>query len=277
MGGSSSHNEKKKESGPEKSTLVDSNAKHECDTNHAKPAPESIIKQLFNSIVKIKFINSNKDSLNATGFFMLIKIKKEVVKCLLTCKHVISIDDINNKKIVNLFYGEKGMEEERTILLDKNIRNIKVFNEDVTLVETIKDDNIPENKYLIPDLNYEYGYNRYKDNNFYLAGYPNDFDERCLSSGKITEIGDFEFIHKLDTSVGSSGSPICNNNGEVIGIHTSGNKTKKINYGVFIGKIIDTLKNESFMNKNVNTVNVIVAEICINEEDINKDVRIINF
>ena len=53
------------------------------------------------------------------------------------------------------------------------------------MIEIIKEDNISKDKYLNPDLNYIYGYDRYTDNNFYLAGYPSSFDERCLSSGKI--------------------------------------------------------------------------------------------
>ena len=105
--------------------------------------PESIGKKLYNSIVKIKLINSNKDSINSTGFFMLIKLDKNKIKFLLTCKHVISSDDINNKLIINLYYGEKGMEEKRQILLDEKIRYIKVFNEEVVLIEIIKEDNIP--------------------------------------------------------------------------------------------------------------------------------------
>ena len=261
-----------------KSALENINTKNECRTNHADPIPENIGKKIYNSIVNIKLLNSNKEDINATGFFMIIKINNKEEKCLLTCKHVISNDDINNKIIINLYYGEKDKEEERKIVLDETKRYIKVFNEDidVTLIEIVKDDNIPENKYLIADLNYEYGYNRYDNNNFYLAGYPKNFDERCLSSGKITKINDFIFEHQLDTREGSSGSPICNKNGDVIGIHTSGNKEEEINYGIFIGKIMDTLKNELPMNGKSNIINIIVGEIYISDNDINKEIRIIN-
>ena len=99
--------------------------KDECDTGHAKPISESVIEKLYNSIVRIKL-----DNKFATGFFMKFKIKKKEVKCLFTCNHVISQNDINKKKNIKIYYGKKGKEERREIKLDKNIRFIKTFNED---------------------------------------------------------------------------------------------------------------------------------------------------
>ena len=94
-------------------------------------------------------------------------------------------------------------------------------------------------------MNYRFGYDRYKNQNFYLAGYPRNFGERCISSGKIKEIiSDYQFSHTLDTRGGSSGSPICNENCDVIGVHNAGNETENINYGTFIGRIMDYLNRE---------------------------------
>ena len=245
--------------------------KEECDTNHAKLIPENINDKLYNSIVKIILNNGIK----ATGFFMKIKINREI-KCLFTCKHVIGQNDFNNKININLYYGKKDKENYRQIKLDRNIRFMKVFDEDVTLIEIIENDKISEDKYLDVDLNYQHGYDKYKDKdkNFYLAGYPKDYNTRSISSGKIQEIiSDYEFSHTLDTKEGSSGSPICNENGDVIGIHTSGDEKNKINYGIFIGKIIDTLKNQSIVNNNKN---YIIAELYINDKNINENIRIIN-
>ena len=60
---------------------VETNIKNECDTDHAKGIPEEISDKLYNSIVKIKLNNG----LNATGFFMKIKIKEKEMKYLFTC------------------------------------------------------------------------------------------------------------------------------------------------------------------------------------------------
>ena len=120
---------------------------------------------------------------------MRIKIEKKEMKCLLTCKHVITQNDIDNEITINLYYGQKDNEILRRIKLEKNIRFMKTFKVDVTLIEIIENDNISKDKYLIANLNYEYGYEIYKDKYFYLAGYPKDFHgERCISVGKIISI-----------------------------------------------------------------------------------------
>ena len=47
----------------------------------------------------------------------------------------------------------------------------------------------------------------------------------------------------MDSKRGSSGSPICLiNNSKVIGIHKSGIKEFKTNYGTFIGFIVEVLQ-----------------------------------
>ena len=249
--------------------------KKECNTNHANTIPESVSDKIYNSIVKIKL----DSKLIATGFFMKINKNDKEMKCLFTCNHAISDNDINNKIIINISYGKKGKEEERNIILDKEKRFIKTFvsDEDVTVIEIIKTDNIPEDKYLYPDLNYQNGYYKYENKNFYLAGYPQNlnFNERCISSGRIIKILSNRFEHTLDTNVGSSGSPICNENCDVIGIHTSGNKIKDINCGTFIGIIIDIINNKKRLIDKCSD-NYIIGEIYISEDDINKDIRIIN-
>ena len=154
------------------------------------------------------------------------------------------------------------------------IRTFK--NEDIILLEIIENDNILEDKYLDPDLNYDNGFKTYENKNFYLAWYPrnSNFNERLISSGRITKIIDNKFEHILDSNFCSPGAPICNNNCDVIGIHTSENKMENVNYGTFIGKIIDTLNNKSIINNNSN--NYIIGEIYVSINEINKDIRIIN-
>ena len=105
-------------------------------------------------------------------------------------------------------------------------------------------------------------------------------------------------MHKLDTRSGSSGSPIVNDNCDVIGIHHSGCENLKQNYGTFIGKILDNLKNEFLFSNNQNMIkyndfylpenrniipeinnsnNYIIGEIYINENQINQNINIINY
>ena len=46
---------------------------------------------------------------------------------------------------------DKEMEKEKNIVLDKNVRYIKSFKDpiDLTLIEIIAEDEIPENKFLL--------------------------------------------------------------------------------------------------------------------------------
>ena len=215
-----------------------------CDTKYEDPITKRIIDRIKYSIVKIKF---NKD-INSIGFFMKMKVNNKEMKCLFICNHLISNNDIKNKIIINIIYDKKGKEEEINIRLDENLRFIKNFNnnENITLIEIIKNDGIPEDKYLEPDLNYDDEFNKYKNLNIYLASYPgnSNVNEKSISLGRVTKVLDNKFEYILDNNVGSFGSPICNNNCQVIGIYTSKNKNENINYGTFIGKIIDTLNNK---------------------------------
>ena len=262
----------------------DNGIQKEVKTGYGESVPETIIDTLFNSIVRI--IIKNKVG---TGFFMKFTINNKTMICLFTCHHVIEQQDIENERNIFIFYGKKLNEENRTIKLEKSKRFMKTYK---------KED---KDKYLFPDLNYKSGYIQYanKNLNYFMAGYPANRNERCISSGSIKSINYYyEFIHKLDTRPGSSGSPIVNDNCDVIGIHHSGYQKLKQNYGTFIGKVLDNLENEFFFPNNPNMIkyndfylpenrniipeinnsnNYIIGEIYINENQINQNINIINY
>jgi V8-like Glu-specific endopeptidase len=159
----------------------------------------------------------------STGFFMKIN-KINQMNFLITCFHCIPSEYFEKKEIINIYYGKREVEKNKQIKLDEDQRFIKRDEKnDVILIEILKSDNIPDYRYLYPDLNYKNGYDLYKSKKFYLAGYPSENnDERCCSSGEIKKIfkEKYQFIHSLDTEEGSSGSPICQADGLfVIGIH----------------------------------------------------------
>ena len=228
--------------------MEDSHEHEEVDTLHAAAIPRSASDTIFNSIgrIEIEKIEDNKKVISlGTGFFLMANIKGNKYKFLLTNFHVIEKKDVESRKEFNIFYGPKDNETQRTIKLDTNYRFIRCFEKpkDITLIEIIESDNIPEKKFLFPDLNYKNGFNSYSSENFYLAGYPspasNKYEEH-ICSRKIVKIRGFEFDHSLDTKKGSSGSPICLiYNQNVIGIHKSGDYKNNINYGTFIGIILD--------------------------------------
>ena len=218
--------------------------KIESDTNHANLIPESDSDLLYNSIVKLVI----KNKIYGTGFFMKVKIKKTQKNLLLTCNHLANEESIDLKEVIEIFYGKINQEVNIKIKLDKNERYIKTYDSpiDITLIEILDTDNIPESKYLFPDYNYKNGFDFYKNKNFYMAGYPFigvNKRERAISSGKILDVNNYEFEHSLDSRACSSGSPICSiENKCVVGIHKQGDIKRPINYGTFIGIILDDLE-----------------------------------
>ena len=244
------------------SSINKSDRVNENDTKHAIHISESISDQLYDSIVRIE----NENTIG-TGFFMKLNLNGKIKYFFFTCCHVLTQNDVANKKMIKLFYGKKREEKNFSIKLDNKERFIICFPEedkDVTVIEILEKDNIPKSKYLVPDSSYKYGYDSYKKGRFILAGYPSDEiyqKERHISSGEIKDIFDFEFSHSLDARNGSSGSPICLfSNTQVIGIHKQGDKKKPLNYGTFIGIIIDELeqkyqKKNNNINNNINNIN----------------------
>lgn len=237
---------------------------NEVKAGKAAYIAENKIDKIFNSIVKIE-INEEY----GTGFLMKLDICGNQLRYLVTCHHVISKDDVDSKETIKIYYGKKEEEIEKEIKLDKNKRNIKCFDEpiDITLIGIVSDDCIPINKYLVPNFDFKKktsGFKSYLKKNIYLAGYPDDDQhdiERVICSGKIKEIKDFEFSHELDTRSGSSGSPICLlDDTSIIGIHKGGIKEKKINYGTFIGIIINELEKKPMNNENKIIQNLISKE-----------------
>lgn len=82
------------------------------------------------------------------------------------------INHVDSNKIIKIFYGNKDVEIDIDLKLDKSQRFIKCFDKpiDITKIQILNSDSIGYN-YLIPDYNYKKGYNTYLNGNYYLRGY----------------------------------------------------------------------------------------------------------
>ena len=212
--------------------------------------------KLNNSITRIQ-INEKK----GTGFFMKIDINGEKKNYLIANNQILSQEQIDSGANIDLYYGEGH----KTISLDKNIRDIRKFENDLILIEIIQNDGISESKYLPIDLNYDNGYEAYLNENVCTIGYNKNYTETETSSNEITSIINFKFNAKLNANLGS---PICTlKNQFVIGIY------KEANNGIFIGEIINSLKKENGkqINNNINNNNNNKNKIKFYKFDENKE------
>ena len=276
----------------------------EIYTGH-RGVPIPIINKVFNSICKIIIRKGGKTEYG-TGFFMKVS---DLLKYLITNYHIINPYIINNHTEIEIW-------NKKRIKLTLKNRTIKYFErpKDITIMEIKKDDEIYDYiEFLDYDINFiKYGYQIYKNVDVFSIEHPFGKEAICASGSIINIFNNFEFNHNISTDTGSSGSPIIllNNNPniiQVIGIHKNRDEKLNLNGGTFIGEIfngINTNTNEknnnkeigiykgtpgninnhkilskyplnNFINKN-KTKNIIIGEIYINKNNINKDIRIIN-
>ena len=241
--------------------------------------PFEILGKLARAVCKI-MTESNERIIDGSGFFLNYSDSK---KFLMTCYHLINPTLKNNKIQLTIHNGNK-----MNINFDNRFTKFMAEPEDIALIEIKKSDEIYNKvEYLNYDKSFTNGgYSLYKDAEIFSLQLI-DLITPVYSSGKILSIYGNEFEHDISAESGSAGRPILllNNNINlirVIGIHKPRfSKIKKINYGTFIGEILDKELKEELNEKlnkelNNNKNNYIIAEINIEDENINNDIRIIN-
>ena len=229
------------------------------------PVPNDIANKAMKSICKIS-IKTKSETMYASGFFMNINDTK---KYLITNHHIISKEIINNNLVIEIHNHKK-------MILSINNREIKYFERPkITIIEIKNNDDIYNDiEFLDYDSDsFQKGHRIYQNANIFSIEHPLGDNEACRS-GKITNINNYEFEHNISIDDGSYGCPIIllNNNLnliKVIGIHKEGNLSKNINYGNFIFEIFN---NDIYTDNN----NYIIAETYIKDEDVQRNIRIIN-
>ena len=231
--------------------------------------PLEVINKASKAICKLT-IRGNLNTY-ATGFFMKVS---DTEKYLITNYHNISKNNIYDDTEIEIH-------NQKTMKLNLNNRKIKYFPQpiDITMIEIKTSDEIYNDiLFLDYDLSCLKGYEEYKDSIVFMIEHPNG-DNAEYACGKIVNVYDFEFDHDISTEKGQSGSPIILYNKninriQVIGIHKEAYETVNLNIGTFIGEIFN--KENNNIPSNIYNNNYIIAEIDIKDDEINKDVRIIN-
>ena len=194
--------------------------------------------------VKIELSN---DKGLASGFFLQLKRNNKNFYCLMTNAHVITKDMIENKEKIKIKYDieEKELnlelnEEERIINCYKGYKG---FAYDISIIEIIPKDEIKDKTYFLEPNTADC--DDFIEKEIQIIQFP-EGNRLSLSKGKITgkhKTYDYMFFHEASTEKGSSGSPIVlKNDDRVLGIHKGAIEGKEKNIGIFIRKIIESLK-----------------------------------
>ena len=251
-----------------------------------------VINKVDKSICMIIYKKKNEEK-NGTGFFILLNN----IKYLVTSFKIIGKNIINDSIYIKIY-------NKIEIKIELKERNIKFLEDlDITILEIKESDEIIKYiDFLTYDLNYTEGYNQYKDIDVLIFQYIKDKIE--VGSGKIIDIlSNSEFKYNININNASFGYPILlPNTLKVIGISKQCYiNDNKIYYGTFIGEIFKNnrlninennfkyIQNQNVDNNNIkiehneninkppNNINCIIdGVIYISEDNINKDIRIIN-
>ena len=203
--------------------------------------------EVYKSICKI--ITSNQ---LGTGFFIKLNVGKNPFNFLMTNEHVITQEMIEKKKEVEIKY--ENQKKSLNISLDVEKRMIKDFlylNIDVVIIQILPKDEIQEDFFLLPNIEYLNGYEQFENKQIFILQYAAGGELQCSAQiiKKINLLKN-EFSHLSSTLKGSSGSPIfIKGSTYVLGIHKQTNKKETINYANFIGPIIDALRKEVKIEK----------------------------
>ena len=193
----------------------------------------------------------------------------------MTCEHIITNEIIENNKTIEIYYDNQ--KKRIKIELNKNerfIRHFLDFNIDCSIVEILPNDNVSEDYFLIPNIDYSNNFDNLKNKKIYIPQFQIE-GNLSYSKGEINKIERYQFSYNASTLPSSPGSPIfLIQTTSIIGIHKGGDQSEKENYGDFIFPIINLLKNEKIREKNYNNNNINQKDIiCKNKINNNYEIK----
>ena len=170
-----------------------------------------------------------------SGFFVVLPINcngKDFLYGLMTNNHVLDEYAIGTGRTIT-FQMKQGNEVHRHKIGVNDFRFTCPLI-DVTFVE-LDPENYGRDNFLIPEDRCEPG------SRIYITQYPGG-GELCLAQGRIRSIWGFDILHEVSTDYGSSGSPLLNQNGRVVGVHKARRPNEECNVATRIGVVISAIQ-----------------------------------
>ena len=205
------------------------------------------------SVCKLR-LEVNSEIKNGTGFLLRYPINGKYFNCLLSNERIIKEKFIKNKFTMNISYNYER--KNIIIKLDENeryIRNFKDIGLDIILIEISKCDDINDDYFLFPEL--DYIKKDLKNKQIFIPQF--HLGKKIENTlGIIRNINKYEFTLLVNKDQVSSGNPIflCDTK-KVIGIYKQNNNSVSENNVDFIYPIFDLIKEDikkikSFVNNN---------------------------
>ena len=216
-------------------------------------------------IVSKRIMSDKIESIKGTGFFLSLDNEDIPFKrCLITSNYILNEEYLDKNKEITLEYKNNikriGIKDGRNLYINKdlNYTNIEIYDKD-----DIKDFFTIDNNIIGKSID------TFNNKDIIILQYSKG-NELSISTGKIIGRKNDKMMHNCSINNNSSGSPIIsrNSNNSIIGLHYGSDNILNINLSTSIISIIDNIKS---YNKNY-----IISEIDIREEDINKEIQIIN-
>jgi len=200
------------------------------------------------SVCKILF---NQKQLGC-GFLIQLFKRSQQFFCLMTTDNIVNKKMIKDKVTIDVV---NDIIESISLKIELNsekrsIKNFTELNIDITVIEILPSDKIPQDYFLLPLKDYIDNYDKLINKDIMILHYPNGIISSSFGKiNRLVEKNNYEFIHDAITDKGSSGSPIfLEGNIRVIGINKSENKNSEENYGYSIWPIFNFFKNYSENN-----------------------------
>ena len=197
---------------------------------------------VYKSICQI-ILPDNPNNILGTGFLMKLEKSNDPLLCLIIPNHIITQEMIDSKCILDIYYYNQN--NKINICLDKNkrfIQDYKYIGINVTVIEILEEDDISQKFFLLPNLDYLKGYERFKYDKINIIKV-NKSSNVKFNIGMIININNDlnEFSYYSKQQCNFSGYPIfLKDSSKVLGIlkNEMKNKEGKAN---FIGPIINSL------------------------------------
>ena len=214
------------------------------------------LKLKISEIYKSICIMASQDSIGV-GFLILLYKGKQPFFCIICNENKITKEMIEYNKIIEVYYDNKRKKVK--IELNKEERFIKGYKEyDIAFIEILPEDEIEEDYFLVPNLDYTDDFNKLEKEYIYMPQilknghigyYFGEIDE--INNNKFSYSTGRKLIYSGSIKSSRAGIPIfLENTTEVIGIHKIKNLDEEERYGIFIFPLIQLLQeNISYKTK----------------------------